>query len=406
MTPPADTSSESPTQPVITTYSTLPVLDACLSFIVHLMKNKDKRYIADATVKSFDLTFIKSARELVFKYAHPGDKYSYRGLNQSKPLRERALHAFESLFTKLCELDAYDKMPVVACPSDQLHLLPSVDNIIDTQRIDDRFDSIENNLDWLKSQMESLKFLQSVSSIPPKTRERLDSGRSAKRLKPDDEDEDDYHSAAESSVSGMEVEEDTFIQPKYNLRKADRREKQSTPDSSKSSASYANMAKKNPVSKPRKPPVWGKSAESSELLCGSPPDIFLSHCRRSIEEDNVKEYLTGKGIDIVKVTKTSHAEAYWHSFRVAVNKYADFKKILSGEIIPPEVAVRQYYMAKSHKFNQSSNMNDPRIAASELRDKRSDSLPAISTVNVTAHPATVINQSISSIESIPSSIRV
>ena len=395
-----------------TANSSIPILDACLTYIVSLMKTRDKRFVADATVRSFDFSHIKAAREILFRYADPKEKYAFRGLGQQKPTHERSHHALDSLFNKLCELDKEGKLPIVACPSHQLHLLPSMDSAIDPRRIEDRFQNVESNVEWLKAQLDSLKFMQSISGIPPKTRGRLDStaSNSAKRLRSEEnegDDDDDYHSVAESSSSVMDVEERPFIQPKYNVRKAAKRVNQSTTDGPKPSTSFAQVASKVPVlneqSKQRKPPTWGKCTESSELLGGAPPDIFLSHCRRSIEEENVKSYLEGRDIVVTQVKKTSHNDAQWNSFRVSIKKYADFNKILSGDIIPNDIAVRQYYKARINRSDQPRFVNHPRI-----RDSASGqtSISANNTSAVSTDSVPVITHPISSIlDEIPETIR-
>ena len=111
----------------------------------------------------------------------------------------------------------------------------------------------------------------------------------------------------------------------------------------------------------------------------------------------MKDYLTGKGLEIVKVVKASHPEAYWHSFIVTVNKFSDFNKIMKGEVTPPEVAVRQYYPAR----RKTPVLNDPRI---QIPAGNVNSVFSGGNNQVHTPPATVINQAISSLASLPQTI--
>ena len=137
---------------------------------------------------------MKQARKLLFEYAHPTDTPKYRGINVRKPPCEKVLHCFDPIWEKLVDLDAQDKMPVVACPSDQLHVLPSLQNLNDYNLIERRFQGIESNLEWMKSQFESLQFMSSIGAVPNMQRERIDSDVSGKRrLESSDSSDEDGH---------------------------------------------------------------------------------------------------------------------------------------------------------------------------------------------------------------------
>ena len=350
--------------------------DAVLTYIVFLMKSKNKNYIAEATIKSFDITLIKRAKERLFRHVYPNEHYAYNGPHKGQP-RDKLVHAFDLLFSMLMELDAKDCMPVIACPVSELHHLPSMENDSSIIKNDSRLDKVESTLDWVKAQLESFVLVNAASGIHPRQRQRLNSG--AKRHKPDDDDDDDDDISVDSiEVTNPEtlleaIRRDempplpppvgSFEQPKYNIRKAQKRERHPLVTASRKSwSSLARSAahKEQPKSTmSKKPPNWGKCTESSELLSGSPPDIFLSHCRRSISDENIKDYFSGKGITITKVQKMSHEDAQWNSFRISVNKYDEFTKIMSGDIIPKEIAVRQYYRARYNAPSKSSAVNHP-----------------------------------------------
>ena len=360
------------------------ILDACLSYIVHLRKNHPKSYIAEATARSFDPDSVKLARKLIFEYAIPVDTPKYRGLNAAKHPRDKILHCFEPIWEKLVELDAEGKMPVVACPSDKLHVLPSLQNLNDYNLIERRFQGIESNMEWIKSQFDSLQFMSSLGVPPDVPRERLDSSVSTKRpLDLSDSSEDD--SSGEMDLEFLQVIKDgvsskhdmnSFKQPKYNVRKEVKKLRRNSPSPRKGLQSWADKAKQPPSKQPpskqpptkkptagqsfirqRKPLTWGKCEEDSDLLVGVPPDIFISHCRRSIDETNVKDFFAGKSIVTEEVKKMSPEGSYYNSFRVSVKKYADFKSIMSGDLTPPEVGVRIFRHPR--KFNKPSSRSDP-----------------------------------------------
>ena len=327
--------------------------------------------------------------KLIFEYAIPVDTPNYRGLNAAKHPRDKILHCFEPIWEKLVELDADGKMPVVACPSDKLHVLPSLQNLNDYNLIERRFQSLESNMEWMKSQFDSLQFMSSLGVPPDMPRERLDSSVSTKRpLDLSDSSEDD--SSGEMDLECLHVikngvsskhDMNSFKQPKYNVRKEVKKLRRNSPSPRKGLQSWADKAKQPPSKQPpskqpptnkppaghssirqRKPLTWGKCEEDSELLVGVPPDIFLSHCRRSIDETNVKDFFASKSIVTEEVKKMSPEGSYYNSFRVSVKKYADFKSIMSGDLTPPEVGVRIFHHPR--KFNKPSSRSDPLNAES------------------------------------------
>ena len=73
----------------------------------------------------FHLATIKQAREVICKFRNP-DAKGYNGPHGKKSVREKQVHAFEEIYSKLCFLDSSEATsPVIACPSNELHLISS-----------------------------------------------------------------------------------------------------------------------------------------------------------------------------------------------------------------------------------------------------------------------------------------
>ena len=88
----------------------------------------------------------------------------------------------------------------------------------------------------------------------------------------------------------------------------------------------------------RKEGVWGKKKVIEHV-----PKVFIEGCRKTTESGRIKEDLLAEGLGIVEVTQASHQAARARSFIVTVKTREDFVKLLSGELIPENVRVRQYY---------------------------------------------------------------
>ena len=65
---------------------------------------------------------------MLFRKLDPDVKYVYQGPRGRHSDRDKAVHAFESLFEKMQKLDVAASVPVYACPSDELSALLSATN--------------------------------------------------------------------------------------------------------------------------------------------------------------------------------------------------------------------------------------------------------------------------------------
>lgn len=349
---------------------TLPILNSCLALTKHLMAAKDKSYIQDAVVSRFSLEVVMVARETLHTHCSPKEKYAYRGPNKVVNVRDRSIHAFDGIYSKCVELDALNRMPVIACPSEDLGILLSFNN--DPIVVDARFRQIENEISELKRTFHQytdvvrsnnpLPTVDQASSIPPATRRRLVS-ESNKRRRTDNGVE--YLS---------ESEDDEFKLPRDQVKKLERRtysdRLKDAPPNSDRQLSLANK-------KPNRPPAtWGKAKSlNNSHLSGSPPEIFMFKCRLNVEEENVKEHFKALEIDLPEVCKmTKHAEARSHSFKLTVATAEDYEKILTGNYTPPYVGVRRFIPAK-RIINKENSNSQSGVTTQAINDFLSESPP-------------------------------
>ena len=94
------------------------ILNPCLALSKHLMSYREKSHIQNVICSRFSLDALKEAREIIYTYSEPGKPYAYRGPYKVVNVRDKSTAAFEDIFSKLSELDAKGKMPIIACPSD------------------------------------------------------------------------------------------------------------------------------------------------------------------------------------------------------------------------------------------------------------------------------------------------
>ena len=339
----------------------MPILNPCLAFIQHLMRSRDKTFIQDAVCSRFSLFAIMVARETLYIYSSPQEKYVYRGPNKVTNVRDRSIHAFGGLYSKFIELDALETAPVIACPSVDLGLLISFND--EPVIADSRFRRIENEIEELKRTFHAYTaIVQSsspsphvdpASSIQPSTRSRLVS-ESFKRRRTEDGVVSSTPSESEDSVS--ETEQDSGYRLPHDQRKKQDRK------------TYSEKVKELPVNygkpsygtnrKPNRPQAtWGKgSSLNTNHLSGAPPEIFMFRCGLQVEEENVKEHFKALNIDLIKVCKmTSHPEARTHSFCLTPSKTEDFNKIMTGDFTPPFVGVRKFTTRRNNIRPESKN---------------------------------------------------
>ena len=103
--------------------------------------------------------------------------------------------------------------------------------------------------------------------------------------------------------------------------------------------------------------TWGKSNVNDQHLSGPPPEVFMMNCRPHIDEDNVKQHFAEVGITLVDVKKRSNENARKRSFVLTVSSREDFDKVMSGDYLPRDVGVRQYYRRR-HQPEQEGRVSD------------------------------------------------
>ena len=255
------------------------------------------------------------------------------------------------------ELDAKDKMPDLACSSDDIGILLSLHN--DPIQVDDRFRSVEEDIRGLRHTLQTvMRSFGGKSDFPPvseshgsaihsKTRARLNSESSKRRR------------TEEGEVPGTDSESELLLEDGFSLpREQQKKIKRQT---------YSAQARKVPaVAKTqntggnerknyRPKATWGKSNVNDQHLSGPPPELFMMNCRPHIEEENVKQHFAAAGITLLEVKKRSNESARKRSFVLTVSSRDDFDKIMSGDYLPRDVGVRQYYRRR-HK-PESSNID-------------------------------------------------
>ena len=336
-----------------------PILNAVLALMKYLRSHRDKEHIYNVILSRFNLEALKEAREIIYTYSDPEERYAYRGpYNVSNP-REKCAHAFDGIFVKMDELDGKDLMPVIACPSDDMALLLSLHN--DPVAVDDRFKKLENEVSEMRKVLAVVtssaqaapgdgKSWPGLSSIQPSTRNRLLS-ESNKRRRTDAGETPGSESEVESSAEDH-VPKDLDQRRKWTKVSYSRKLSQNVP--SKSNEENPGVKKNN-----RPKATWGKSKTAASVdLSGPPPEIFMMNCRKTIEEENVRRHFESHGITLVEVKKASHDDARRNSFVLTMANRDDYNKILSGDLIPQDVGVRTY-VSRPRRFNPGAGQSNP-----------------------------------------------
>ena len=358
------------------------ILDACLTYIKYNMMTRDKAYIQEVVCSRFDLEAIVKARGLIFKYCEPNKSSVYRGPNSSKTLREKAIHAFQGIFSKLSELDVASKSPIIACSSDDLNSLLSSNGPCDHMHVDHRLEKLESDISELKRIESSVNDLKQtvialitspslsaevtdkpqcavpyLTDYPPFQRNRSSSVRSVKRTRSESEQQ-----SAHDMDTGREesVQQGEFIFPRTHLKQQDKRDKRQKVLSEGNS--YANVTDKGTPKHTsyRERSNWGKfSVNTSNGFSAAVPDGFIFGCSMQTDADTIKSHLMNRGLKVKNVELVSHERAVRRSFRVIVDTISDFENLVSGEHIPKFIRVRRYIPPRKTPGNQSWDSKKP-----------------------------------------------
>ena len=337
----------------------MPILNACLSLIKHLMKTKDKSYTQDSVCSKFSVTVMKNSYKILYRHVNPDEECSYRGPNKGSD-RDKCIHCFNEIYKLLVKLDSQDKSPIIACPSDELNLVFPATGQNDFS-YENRLRNVETDMARLKSVEKSINDLRMeirnmskddwpkpathVPRQPAQGRLRLSSmssvksatSVSSKRLRSDSETEP----VGSDDDSQYEI-------PKYNLKKAKNHEKKLK--TSPERASYSNKLKAGSEKPPTKgrPVVWGKSnVNIPNSLSGAVPDLFMFNVVGEPSEQAVGTYLLSCNVNVKRVKQVSHTDAPKRSFRISVASFSDYDKMMSGEVLSRGIGLRKFIPPKS-----------------------------------------------------------
>ena len=362
----------------------MPILNACLSFIRYTMISRDKLYIQDATCARFDIASIKNAHKVLHIFCDPTEKYTYKGPNKSS-MREKSIHAFEQIYDKLKFLDARGQTPTIACPSDELHSILSMNGHCDHKVMEIRFQKVEDDVSDLKSMEKTVEDLKrsvlalmsgtspmysasaaAMSAISPSTRDRV-MGNSVglvtttRARSPSVASSKRNRSESDGSSDNSDLD---FKVPKYHEKRVVRRDKKLK--TSGDPKSYATSLKSGTPksSLNRRPANWGKSSEAScSGFAGAVPDAFLFNCAGNPTEQQVRDHLVSKKISVVNIKLKSGVEAYRRSFQVSLLTHTDYDNLLSGEFLPRGVGVKKFihpkYVGQSWASNRPAFVKHP-----------------------------------------------
>ena len=121
--------------------------------------------------------------------------------------------------------------------------------------------------------------------------------------------------------------------------------------------------------------VIGSGQSSSSGFRGIPPkprfvpQAFVFRCDPvSTDEKKVFHHLAEQHIHVLDVKQVSHPQSQFKSFRITVEKYEDYNKIISGHYIPPYVRVKRYITPKSER-GDANNVNHFRDAVGTVQDE-------------------------------------
>ena len=99
-------------------------------------------------------------------------------------------------------------------------------------------------------------------------------------------------------------------------------------------------------------------AAARHVWTAAPRDIFVYHTDMQTSDEDIEAIIaeTSK-VEVLRIEKKSHVDAYYGSFRVSVRRN-DFEKAMLPENWPDGWSVREYFQPRAKRvLNQSSNIN-------------------------------------------------
>ena len=333
------------------------IQNTCLSFIHCHMASKDKTSIREVTCGKFEFEQLKTAREVLYTTCEPDKHYGYNGPhhNNNPESAERKNDAFNGIYSKLVKLDASGEMPSFSVPSDELLNLLMFTGV-EHKTCEKKFEEMKKDMDELKRTFHSFVSVvtssNTIPAIPPITRSRLVSTGSVKRGA-DDLSEEETEQTQDESEADKEGE---FKIPRKNRSRHHHKKikiNNERPQEEKKEPSYSDKVKMNPP-RPKPPSTWG-SAKPSSGFKGAVSDIFMYNCDADVTTKDIEDHFQANGVTIKSIEKRSHDLATRTSFRLSPATQDGYDKIMQGDLLPEQVAVRRYVPRRWNPTAQNSN---------------------------------------------------
>ena len=358
------------------------ILNACLTMIHSLMLTVDRFKVREEILAAFDLDALKSAREALFSFVVPGGP-GFRGANHSSD-REKCIQCFESIYTKMSEVDATEVPVIFACPSRDLHLLPRKSAQNDshaacTEKINQLHSHLQQQIDAIIHSSRSFTAVDATGrsadaprvdrSTPLRPRSESVKRKNSSEGLDDSLDKSVYEDAQEQGFT---------FQRDYR-RKLARREGRSDVGNTviPSVTGLQLPIQRNQSSMSRKRPdtsITGKGQSSTSGFKGVPPkpryipQVFIFRCdSESSTEEKVKAHLLGEHIKVLQVKQVSREGSFFKSFRVTVEKKEDFDKLMTGNHVPQYVKVRAWHYSPKGEGSEGSGAKPDYFRAWEDR---------------------------------------
>jgi hypothetical protein len=211
----------------------------------------------------YELPVVLAARKILFVWHNPKEQYRYNGPHYAKLEKQKVLEATKGIIEKMKGLDCKGEMPMILCPSDELHkIVPMLTN----DPIGDRLTQIEHDITELKTKAAYVP--RPITSLPHHMTENRNMYRNPKRVRMEETNNanDNWTSMTTSTVT-IDGDSDaesvssqvsgSFIVPRYNRRIMNRNTRAAAAQGDKISdeASQRTMSR-------RRQSVWGNGRSS------------------------------------------------------------------------------------------------------------------------------------------------
>ena len=108
-------------------------------------EHPSKSHIQESICAKFNFVTIRSAYEALYRHTYPDKNFPYRGPNKAS-MREKSIHALNEIYKLLQSLASQDKMPNIACPSEELSVLLPCNGQADLLAFSIRLQSVESEM--------------------------------------------------------------------------------------------------------------------------------------------------------------------------------------------------------------------------------------------------------------------